>query len=354
MNNINKIQSLISTENASAVLINALTDIRWACGFTGSNAMLLVTRDTAHLFTDARYTTQSRAEVRDAEITIGSGSLLDAVSASGHMPTSGSVVLQGEHVTIAAHAQLNELFGTRDWAVKSRWLSHLIAIKSNEEIAALKKAQQITDEVFAQLLNVIKPGISEYELAAEITYQHLLRGASKMSFDPIVASGPNGALPHARPSGRKLQQGDLVVLDFGCFYDGYASDMTRTIAIGKPSEKATEVYEVVKEAQQRALDAAQANITTKSLDAVARTVIEQAGYGDYFTHSLGHGVGLDIHEWPRVSWQVEDMLEENMVITIEPGIYLPGELGVRIEDMVVLGSNGCEILGSSTKSMVVL
>lgn len=175
-----------------------------------------------------------------------------------------------------------------------------------------------------------------------------------MSFDPIVASGANGALPHARPSSRVFQEGDLVVLDFGCFVNGYASDMTRTIAIGKPADEAIDVYNLVLEAQQKAIAAAQANLTALELDAVARSIIETAGYGEYFTHSLGHGLGLDIHEWPRISWQNSDQLAENIAITIEPGIYIPGKFGVRIEDIVVLKPDGCEVLTTSSKELFVL
>ncbi|MEM8487724.1 MAG: aminopeptidase P family protein [Bacteroidota bacterium] len=353
MNNIKKIQALITAEDAAGVLLSALTCIRWGCGFTGSNGLLLVTLDEAHLFTDARYTTQSREEVTGATVHIAPGQLIDSLNTSGCMP-DGEVILQAEHVSIAQHAQLLKRLGERNWLPKSRLLEAQMAVKSPAEINFIRKAQEITDAVFEEILSVLKPGTTEREIAAEITYQHLQRGATKMSFDPIVASGPNGALPHARPSDRKLQLGDLVVLDFGCFYNGYASDMTRTVAIGNPSEKAREVYHVVKTAQQNALDAASSQMTTKTLDSVARGIIEEAGYGSYFNHSLGHGVGLDIHEWPRVSWQVDDPLAENMVITIEPGVYIPGELGVRIEDMVVLKPDGCEVLGHTPKSLLIL
>lgn len=355
MNNIHKIQAVIREEKAAGALISTLPGIRWACGFSGSNALLLVTRDGgAHLFTDGRYATQSEMEVQHATVHIASGPLAVCLHETGHMPTEGPIIVESDHLTLARHAEFTGLFPACEWLPRKQLLARTMAVKSAAEIDNIRNAQAITDDVFEGLLASIKPGITESEIAAEITYQHLVRGASKMSFDPIVASGPNGALPHARPSDRKLQHGDLVVLDFGCFYNGYASDMTRTLAIGEPPASSRKVYEVVRAAQQKALDAASSNMTTKNLDAVARDVIEQAGYGQYFTHSLGHGVGLDIHEWPRVSWQVEDMLAENMVITIEPGIYIPDDVGVRIEDMVVLRSSGCEVLGRTTKELVVL
>jgi Xaa-Pro aminopeptidase len=195
----------------------------------------------------------------------------------------------------------------------------------------------------------------EKEIAAEITYQHLKRGAEKMSFDPIVASGPNGARPHARPTDRKLRSGELVVLDMGCFRDGYASDMTRTVAIGDPPESARRGYEVVREAQQRALDAARAGLTGKELDGTAREVVEEAGLGDQFSHGLGHGIGLEVHEWPRVSKTVDTELPRGACVTIEPGVYDPRNgFGVRIEDIIVLRSEGIDNLTSTSKHLRIL
>jgi Xaa-Pro aminopeptidase len=191
-------------------------------------------------------------------------------------------------------------------------------------------------------------------VAAEIVYQHLQRGAARMSFDPIVAGGEHGAIPHNRPTGRVLKQGDMVVLDFGCVIDGYASDMTRTVALGEPGASARAVYDVVLDAQERAIDAVHAGMSTKALDRVARDTITEAGYGEYFGHGLGHGIGLQTHEWPRLSYHVDDELPEGATVTIEPGIYLPGQFGVRIEDIVVVRDGGCQNLTSSPKSLIVL
>jgi Xaa-Pro aminopeptidase len=191
-------------------------------------------------------------------------------------------------------------------------------------------------------------------VAAEIVYQHLQRGAARMSFDPIVASGEHGALPHQRPTDHALRPGDMVVLDFGCVLEGYASDMTRTIALGEPGETARTVYNVVLEAQERAIGAVHAGLSTQALDGVARDTITAAGYGAYFSHGLGHGIGLQTHEWPRISYHVDDQLPEGAVITIEPGIYLPDQFGVRIEDIVVVRADGCENLTASPKSLIVL
>ncbi len=354
MNRIKTIQQIIAHSSASAAIISSLTDIRWACGFSGSNALMLVTLDNAWLITDGRYTVQSRNEVTGAEIGIADGLLIQYIKDNDLLPADGEIILQAEHTTLSMHSKLVQHFGDRDSLPKSMLLSRFVAVKNDEEIASIARAQSITDDVFEHLLGFIKPGMTEREVSAEIAYQHLRRGASGQSFETIVASGPNGALPHARPTDRKLLQGELIVMDFGCLVNGYASDMTRTIALGKPSDEAVKVYNVVREAQEKAVAEASPKLTTNELDAVARSVIEAAGYGDYFSHSLGHGVGLDIHEWPRVSWQTNDRLAANMAITIEPGIYLPGQLGVRIEDIIILKENGCDVLTRSTKELCIL
>jgi Xaa-Pro aminopeptidase len=230
-----------------------------------------------------------------------------------------------------------------------------VAEKEDEEVERIRRAQQVTESVFEHVLTFLEPGLLEREVAAEITYEHLRRGAETMAFDPIVASGPNGALPHARPTDRTLQRGDLVVLDMGCIRDGYASDMTRTVALGAPSQAAQTGYEVVREAQNQALDAARSGLTGKELDGVARDVIEKAGLGQYFSHGLGHGIGLQVHEWPRISRTVDHELPVGACVTIEPGVYVPDKgYGVRIEDIVALQENGSENLTSTPKELIVI
>ena len=208
--------------------------------------------------------------------------------------------------------------------------------------------------MFAEICDWIKPGVTEQEVSAEIVYRHLLHGADKMSFDPIVASGSNGALPHARPSDRVLREGEFVVMDMGCFLDGYASDMTRTIALGEPSDEARRVYNIVLEAQEAALQAARSGITGTDLDDIARQIIKDAGYDEYFGHGLGHGVGLEIHEWPRLSYHVTHDLPDGAAVTVEPGIYLPEKFGVRIEDLIILHPDGHDNLTQSPKALQVI
>ena len=337
-----------------AALITFLPDVRWACGFTGSNGLLIVLREAAHFLTDGRYRTQAEEEVAGADVHVPGYDLVGHVAEAGLLGEAERVAFQSDHVTAARLGHLEEAFPDVGWQGVEGLLTKLVARKTDVEVERIRRAQRVTENVFEHLLVFIQPGMTEQEVAAEIVYQHLRRGASAMSFEPIVASGARSALPHARPSAKKIRSGDLVVLDFGCFLDGYASDMTRTVAVGEPGEEARKVYDVVFDAQQHALEAAQAGLTSKVLDAAARDVIERAGYGEHFPHSLGHGIGLQTHEWPSVSFRHDFALPENAAVTIEPGVYLPNQFGVRIEDIVVLREGGCDNLTSASKELAVL
>lgn len=349
---IPRVQARIDELGADAALISFLPNVRWSCGFTGSNAQLIVHRDTAHFLSDGRYDAQAHREVSGAEVHIPGYSLLEYASEEGLFGSAEQVILQPEHVTIQQHERLQELFPEVEWRPESELLTRHVASKDEGEIEHIRAAQRITDQVFDYLCDFIEPGQTEQEIAAEIVYQHLKRGAEKIAFEPIVASGPNTALPHVRPSRRKVQNGDLIVIDMGCFLDGYASDMTRTVAVGSPSEEAEQGYQTVLEAQKRALGAAHAGMSGKELDGVARGVIDEAGLGDYFSHGLGHGVGLQVHEWPRLSHHVDHTIPLNAVVTIEPGVYVPQRFGVRIEDLVVMREGGIDNLTASPKELI--
>lgn len=339
---------------ADAVLLTALTDIRWAAGFSGSNGLLVVRPDDAHFVSDGRYTTQAREEVRGAEVHTPGYKLYDYIKEKGLFAEDERVVCQADNLSVAQYEKLEETFPKVNWQPVGDLLKQNRAVKAAEEIETMQRAQAITDRVFEEILSLIRPGVTEREIAAEIIYRHMRGGADRMSFDPIVASGSNGAKPHARPSDKVVQHGELLVIDMGCFVDGYASDMTRTVAVGEPNPQAREVYEVVLEAQQAAVAAAKAGMSSKALDKVARDIIEKGGYGEQFSHGLGHGVGLQVHEWPRVSYHTDDALPENAVVTIEPGVYIEGAVGVRIEDMIVLQEEGNKVLTGSPKELVVL
>lgn len=351
---ITTIREHVREHDAEAVLLTFLPDIRWACGFTGSNGLLIVRPDSVHFLSDGRYEAQSHREVGAASIHIPEGSLLDYAAEQELLGEGSTVVLQADHVTVAKGNTLDEKFPSITWKPVSELLVESVAAKDLYEVEHVRDAQTVTDDVFDHLCDFIEPGLAEREIAAEIVYQHLRRGAERMSFEPIVASGPNSSLPHARPTNRKLQRGDLVVIDMGGVVDGYASDMTRTVAIGEPGEEARAHYGAVLDAQEKAITAAQAGMTGKELDAVARESLEDVGLGEYFAHSLGHGIGLQTHEWPRLSQRVEHVLPEGATVTIEPGVYVREQHGIRIEDIITLTAEGCENLTTAPKELIVL
>jgi Xaa-Pro aminopeptidase len=349
-NRLSRVRDRLAECDADALLLSSLPNIRWACGFTGSNGLLLVGPQRAVFVTDGRYTEQARQEVDGARVLIASDGLVTQLMEDGALEPFTQVVVQADHVTVSRHHQLKERCPEIQWTPKSGVLRPAVAQKEDPEIRRIRRAQALTEAVYDHVTEQMRPGMTERDVAAEITYQHLKRGADSMAFDPIVASGPNGARPHARPTDRTLRNGDLVVIDMGCVLDGYASDMTRTVAVGEVGAAARRGYEVVRTAQERALEEARSGITGQALDAVAREVIEDAGLGPYFSHGLGHGIGLEVHEWPRVSRSVDHELPPGSCVTIEPGVYVPEEgYGVRIEDIVVLHPDGCENLTRTPK-----
>ena len=227
-------------------------------------------------------------------------------------------------------------------------------VKDQAELEKLERAEAIGDAAFSHIVNLIKPGISEAEIALELEFFMKKQGASGLSFDTIVAGGPNSSMPHAQVTERRIQQGEFVTMDFGCVYQGYCSDMTRTVAVGEPSEEMRQVYQIVLEANRRAMEQIREGQTCSFIDSLARDYIREQGYGDYFGHGLGHGVGLDIHEEQRFSPKCDVVTKEHMAITVEPGIYLPGKFGVRIEDLVVVTKDGYETLSHSAKELMIL
>ncbi len=351
---IAQIQERLRQTDADAVLISALPDIRWACGFSGSNALLLIRRDGAHFLTDGRYTTQAEQEVQGIPRHAAGSDLMRYAVEQELLKGVQRLLYQADHLTCACLQTYQELLPQIEWIGVEHWLCELTAVKDENALQAIRRAQAISEQVFEEILPLIRPGVTERELAAEIVYRHLRLGAERMAFDPIVASGPNSALPHARPTHRAFDVGDVVLLDFGCYVDGYASDMTRTVIIGLLSQEVEQIHETVRAAQEAALAIARAGIRAAELDRAARSVIEAAGWGDYFTHSLGHGVGLQVHEWPRIASGNEEVLPAGVVVTIEPGIYLPGRFGIRLEDLIVLQPDGHENLTHLPRTLLIL
>ena len=345
-------------KNVDAVLVSSPANIRYLCGFAGTESYLYLSREHKVILTDSRYTLQAQEESGGLEVRAiagkqGYGQLLKELlweDKAGTLGFEDGSMLYRTVRRLQKEAGLSE----ERWVPLEDALSMLRVQKSEEEIELLAKAEQIGDAAFSYILGQLAPGMTELEIAARLEYFMRSQGAEDKSFDTIAASGLHSAIPHAVPTEKKLARGDLVTLDFGCRYHGYCSDMTRTVAIGKAEERQKELYQIVLEAQQTALSKLRAGITGAEADGTARHVIEKAGYGAYFGHGLGHSVGLEIHERPALSPRDETVLEPGMVVTVEPGIYVPGVGGVRIEDMVVITETGCRNLTSSVKELLEL
>jgi len=336
------------------LLVTSLPNIHYLTGFTGSNALLLMFPDRNLFFTDRRYTTQSSEEVNGAKVFIASGSLVDAVSKNLPRRRRMRIGIESDSFTVAAYKHLKRtargaLFTSTDGIVE-----RIRVRKDEHEISKIKRAAHITDRVFSKILTILSPGVRELEVAAEIAYWHRRLGAESDAFEPIVASGPRGALPHARASSRKIAKGDLVTIDMGCSADGYHSDLTRTVSVGKPSTEMRKIYGIVLDAQSRSLDAAREGLRASVLDEVARSTIRRGGYGKFFCHSLGHGLGMEVHELPRISSKSKDVLQSGSVVTIEPGIYIPRKGGVRIEDDIIIRNTHSEVLSTVPRDLVIL
>ncbi|MGB3543120.1 M24 family metallopeptidase [Rubrivirga sp.] len=354
MTPLGQIRRLIRESNCDFALLSDPAELRWAVGFTGSNGLLLVGRDQSHFFTDSRYTVQAASEVTTARVHLAESSLVSSLSDLAVLEERCSVVFSSDKLTVAQYRSYQKKLTQAEFVPIDSFLSEAIAQKTDAQVEAVRRAQALTCEVFEGLVSQIKPGVTERDIGAEIVYQHLSRGASAMSFEPIVAGGARGAKPHARPSSHALEKGDMVVIDMGCVLDGYCSDMTRTVSLGEPSGEARRAYDAVRAAQIAAIEVAAAGLTGSDLDSVARSVLEDAGFGDAFSHSLGHGVGLEVHEWPRLSSKVDHVLPPNATVTIEPGVYIEGEFGIRIEDLIVLREGGNDNLTPLSTELIVL
>ncbi len=337
-----------------AMIVTDLAVIRWLTGFSGSSARLLLTREKSWLFTDFRYKEQAALEVVVAETVIASDGFA-AELGSGHYPLGETVALQSDNVTWHEATRLIEqMLGKQRVVPVDSFFDEFRMLKHEIELAKMRRAAEISELVLEGVFPLISSSVTELDIAAEITYQHKKLGAERDSFEPIVAGGARSAMPHAAPSKARFRQGELIVLDIGCVYEGYASDQTRTVALGRVSDEARKVYHIVQEAQALGLAVARCGMLARELDEEVRRFIAGHGYGDEFGHGLGHGVGLQVHEEPRISPKGEHTLQENMVFTIEPGIYLPGKFGVRIEDTVVMGPQGATPLQRLGKELMEL
>ena len=355
---VERLRALFAEEVVDGLLVTCLTNVRYLTGFTGSAGVVVVSPDELVLVTDGRYREQAAEQMAVSgvaarlEIT-GTEQRRIVTEALGGASRVG---LEADHVTWAAQRRYaGEWFTAADLVPTSGLVEQLRRTKDDGELARMEAAAAVADAALAELRPWLLTGPTEAEFALELDATMRRLGATKPSFETIVASGPNGARPHARPSGRRVTDGDLVVLDFGAVVDGYCSDMTRTVAVGEVTEQQRNIYAIVLDAQLKGMSACRAGLTGKELDGVCREVITANGYGEAFGHGTGHGVGRFIHEGPKVSQRGEaDVLKANMAVTIEPGIYLPGWGGVRIEDMVLVQENGCISFSHSPKELVIL
>ncbi len=337
-----------------AVLLTSPYNLRYFSGFGGGEGVCVVGTEFKTLFVDSRYTVEAKRDAKDFEIIeYKSGKLLEMIK--GVLSENGVKTLGFEdgEMSVARHSLYKETLDGVELIGLGARLNELRMIKTEKELESLRYAEKIGDMAFEAVLPMIKVGVTENEIAAEIEYQMRKLGAAGTSFETIVVSGVKSAMPHGKPDNKRIESGDFVTMDFGCVYNGYCSDMTRTVVMENASDEQIKVYNTVLAAQLKGLEMIRVGILGKDADAAARSVIDNAGFGECFGHSLGHGVGLLIHELPNLSPMSDILLEENMVVTCEPGIYIEGFGGVRVEDMVVVKKDGIENLTSSTKELIV-
>ncbi|HZQ94033.1 MAG TPA: Xaa-Pro peptidase family protein [Candidatus Sulfotelmatobacter sp.] len=352
-----KLRQHLAGARFDGLLVSHLPNLRYLCGFTGSAGLLLVQETGSVFVTDVRYDTQAHEEVKAARVVIAKKALLEAV---GELLARGrkrarkrTIAIEAEHLTVAEKKRLTRI---RPAGVVLQDAPPVVErarmVKDHDELQRIRAAVALGAKLFDRALEVLQPGVREVEVAAAMEFTARRAGAEEMSFPTIIAGGMRSALPHGRASGQPIPAGAFVVCDFGVILSGYCSDQTRTVWVGKPSEEARQAYEAVRHAQQAAIDAVKPGVPVGEVDAAARKVLRKAGLGRFFTHSTGHGVGLEIHESPRVADGQREILQPGMVITIEPGVYFPGKWGVRIEDMVAVTAGGCEVLTPTSKDFL--
>ncbi|HXF82113.1 MAG TPA: aminopeptidase P family protein [bacterium] len=353
MERIRRLRHLIAQQQLDAMLISKPENRRYLSGFTGSAGFALVTPCESLLLVDFRYVEQARAQAAGFEVVTADRQFIDTLAEVVAARRLTRIGFEADHLTVKQHAEFAQrltpaTLAAIDGVDRLRW------VKDETELAHIARAAAIADDAFQHVLPLLRPGAVERDIALELEVFMRRHGAEREAFETIVASGPRSALPHGRAADRPLQTGDFVTLDFGATVEGYVSDCTRTVVIGEASAKQREVYEIVRAAHAAALAGIRPGLTGREADALARTVIAQAGYGEAFGHSLGHGVGLAVHEGPTLSPREDAVLAAGHVVTVEPGIYLPGWGGVRIENLVVITADGCRSLTGLPTELLVL
>ena len=355
MKNIEKYQSLLETGEVDALLLTSVYNRLYAAQYRVAEGVAVVTREGAYYFTDSRYIEAAEKNLKGftVRMTHPGSSEIERINEVIGEHTIKKLGFEENDMTYGDYLRYNEALHAVLVPMQAK-IDAFRATKEPWEIELMRKAQAITDQTFSELCKIIQAGMTEKELEAELLYRLYKHGAEGPSFDPIVVSGPNTSLPHGVPGERKLEFGDFITMDFGCIYGGYCSDMTRTVALGFVSEEMDKVYKTVLKAQLAGIAATKAGVSGKAIDGAARKVIADAGYGEYFGHGYGHSLGILIHEAPNANTRNEEPMPENAVVSAEPGIYLPGKFGVRIEDVTVLTKDGCEILTKSPKNLIIL
>ena len=356
MNNIRRIQQKLAEKDLDGILITDEKNQRYAAGFPFTDGVVLVTREKAMLMTDSRYIEAAEKTVPGFVEVMLFGrerKLAQMLKETVDGLKIGRLGAEEQKLSHGAYLAYENLLGMRLIPAQSV-LSELRSAKTAEEIDCLIQAQRISEKALDDVLGIIKPGISEREIAAELNYRMMKYGAEGISFDTISVTGKKTSMPHGVPGDEKVQNGDFITMDFGCLKYGYCSDMTRTVAVGFATDEMKKVYATVLEAQKAGIAAARAGIPGGDIDAAARKVIDDAGYGRYFGHSFGHSVGLDIHEMPVAAPGAQAIMPVGCAVSAEPGIYLPGKFGVRIEDVLILREDGCEDIAKAPKELTIL
>ena len=349
MARLTKLRSLLKAEKLDGIFVKGDTSLRYFTGFTGGESLLYVDKEQAVIITDSRYILQAQTQAPSCTIVQHTQGFWPEVA---KLKVGTNLGLDGDYFSYTEQVALTAVLPQATW--KNLILSKLRQVKTQEEIALIQKAVDISDQAFAQLLPNIKAGRRECDLAAELEYYMRLLGSEKTSFTTIVASGTRGALPHGVASDKRIQLGELVTFDFGATYHGYCSDITRTVCIGEADTWQREIYSIVLEANFLGEKIAKPGVSGFAVDKRVRDFIAHKGYGAYFGHGLGHGVGMDIHEYPTVNSRNKEPLPVNAIVTIEPGIYLPNKGGLRIEDTVLITETGCQRLTNAPKELLEL
>jgi Xaa-Pro aminopeptidase len=339
-----------------AYLVTHLPHIRYLCGFSGSNGLLLISQRGVEFYTDGRYAQQVRSEVKGAKTIVPDDGNLFARASKSPLLGKGHprVGFQARHLSVAAHGALGKQLNGALLVPQDDLVEPLTAIKDTGEIAYIERATGIVDRAFEHIMEFIQPGVRESEVAAELEYIMLGLGSEGTAFETICASGYRSALPHGRASHKKIAAGDFVTLDYGATVEGYCSDITRTVVVGKASKRHREIYDIVHRAQNAAIGKVRPRASTKAVDEAARSIIKGEGYGKMFGHGTGHGIGLEVHQTPSLSWRTDGTLLPGMIVTIEPGIYVPKFGGVRIEDDVLVTRTGRRVLTLAPKTLMEL